>query len=438
MRATWEWLVRRGVDSSVPPDETRYIVTTNMAAMLGGLLAVPYSVVALAMGLHVSVFLTFAVSGLGYLLTLWINHRGHRTLAPIWLQFCVIAATCVCHLLYGKAGFHFYLIAVVAAAPVMHRPGRPAAPASMMISATILFVAAVVLSTGQTALFDIGDERLWEVGNLLGVFGCITITAAYAHVIARRAEVELNGAQARLVEAEKTAAVAQLVSGILHEVNTPLGAIRSSCDSMQKAMERASGLFDEDGELARDEKRALRGLHMAPSLGNTVDDAVGRISSMVEGLERFVNLDGAEEAEIDVRVSLEDAVTILGHPVERECDDDLPGVLCSPGRLNHVLLELLKNAVDAVDEGGEVRASACLRDSEVVVEVADDGRGISEVELARIFDIGFSRKGPRVAMRLGLPTAKRHVEEMGGQLKIESAAGVGTTVRVSFPVAKSA
>jgi signal transduction histidine kinase len=431
----WQRVLHLGAEG-IPPNETRYVVATNMNTALSVVLLILYLVIALAADAMAVVFIILA-SLPSYGCVFVLNHLRLRTAASICLTVTATSVIAAGYWMLG-AGFNGYLIVVAAAAPMVHRPRRIVGRAAAIVVPTCLFVLSVIHSGQHTPVFALPNPAAWVAGNLVGMGILMIAIAAYGDVIAFRAETQLHEAQAQLIEAEKSAAIARLVAGILHEVNNPLGAIRSSSGTMTTAMNKASELLaasEPAKEPSKEQKRALRSLKAGLSLSDTIDEAVDRIASTVAGLKRFVNLDAAERADIDVRQSLDGAIAILGCTLERNYDDPLPDVRCAPMRLNHVLLELLQNAVNAVGREGRIHVTVQRDADGVVVRIEDDGPGIPEDELKKIFDVGFAHSGGRVAMKLGLPMAKRHVEEIGGTLSIDSSADAGTTVRVSLPVA---
>jgi signal transduction histidine kinase len=121
------------------------------------------------------------------------------------------------------------------------------------------------------------------------------------------------------------------------------------------------------------------------------------------------------------------------------CDlPDTPIVVrCYPAKLTRIFVNLLQNAVAAIEDRVEIKILMAQHKDTIDITFVDDGRGISEEKLPHLFDIGFStNKEGRVGLQLGLPTTKRWVEEIGGKLSISSKAGEGTTVRIVLPLAK--
>ncbi len=251
----------------------------------------------------------------------------------------------------------------------------------------------------------------------------------------RTALSDLQEAEGMVVEAETNALLGRLVAGIVHEINTPLGAMMSSADTMAHVFELLGKAMEAPPE------RALRALSQGASLACVQRQSTERIAHLVGNLERFVNLDQAERKVVDVRESLDATLELLAAEARDriEITKTYPPVaatvLCQPLRLNQVFLSVIQNAIDAIDGGGRVDVQVVAHDGEVQVTVTDTGRGIPADQLAHVFDFGFSRKKGRVGLRLGLPTSRRALTDMGGRIEIvESAPGAGTTVCVALPV----
>lgn len=267
----------------------------------------------------------------------------------------------------------------------------------------------------------------------------------------------LKRAELQLVETEKQATVGRLVAGILHEMNTPLGALSSATQTLQRGLERLRRLSgDEASPVAAtdgaprsprraEESRVL--LEAAERLTGVQVASGRRIREVVEDLRQFVALDHSALQTFDVRGGLETAVALTrpnlpsGVTLELDVPPCPVWVKGFPAKLNQVFLNLLRNAVssfDAAAPGSAERAaivvSARVSGGRVGIEVRDTGRGIAPEQLERIFDLDFSRHGPRVKLHLGLPASRGVVEAIGGKLTLESRLGQGSTAMIELPL----
>ncbi len=269
----------------------------------------------------------------------------------------------------------------------------------------------------------------------------------------RGAELEaalksLQQAEVQLVENEKQATMGRLVAGILHEMNTPLGALSSSTQTLQRGLGRLRALVLPESKRLSSEQQEIAGTLAAAERLATVQTASGqRIRDVIESLRQFVSLDRAALQVADVRAGLETAVALIrpGLPAGVSVRLQAPAcpiwVQCFPAKLNQVFLNLLKNAASAFDgpePAGEIVVSTAVRAASggmrVLLEVRDNGRGIAAERLPHLFDLDFSRQGSRVKLSLGLPSSRGVVEAIGGTLRIDSELGRGTAVRIELPL----
>ena len=262
----------------------------------------------------------------------------------------------------------------------------------------------------------------------------------------RGAELEaaltsLKQAEAQLVENEKQATVGRLVAGILHEMNTPLGALSSATQTLERGLQRLRS-----GMTAGSRPEALLGtLAAAERLASVQAQSGQRIRDVVESLRQFVSLDRAALQVADVRGGIETAAALIRPSLPRgvglrlELPECPIWVQCFPAKLNQVFLNLLKNSAAAFDRGAadapaEIVVSTWVLSGKVWLEVRDTGSGIEPERLERIFDVDFSRQGPRVKLSLGLPASRGVLEAIGGSLRIRSEVGRGTCVLIELPL----
>ena len=250
---------------------------------------------------------------------------------------------------------------------------------------------------------------------------------------------QLEAKHAQLLQSEKLASLGQLVAGVAHEVNTPLGAIKSNNDTILRSLARLEGLLTTDALGDALHAKVDRLLSAAKELGQVNEDATERIARLVLSLRKFARLDQAEMDTVDLHQGLESTLTLLHHElkhhitVERDYGT-LPEIRCYPNQLNQVFMNLLVNAVQAIEGKGSIRLTTRAQGDRVNIVLEDNGRGISSDDLPRIFDPGFTTKGVGVGTGLGLSIVHQIVEAHHGQIEIQSEPGKGTRVSLTFPV----
>ncbi len=252
---------------------------------------------------------------------------------------------------------------------------------------------------------------------------------------------ELQRAQVQLVQSEKMAALGNLVSGIAHEINTPVGAIHSMHDTLVRAVEKLKDVLESDfSEDVRANTGLQRILKIIEESNRVIENGTKRVTTIVRSLRNFARMDEVEMREVDLHEGLEDSLMLIFHDIKNRIDivrelGPLPRICCYPSRLNQVFLNILNNAQQAIEGRGTITIRTRLQgEQHVVVEVVDSGAGISEENIKRIFDPGFTTKGIGVGTGLGLSICYQIVEEHKGHIEVDSRLGEGTTFRIVLPV----
>ncbi len=284
---------------------------------------------------------------------------------------------------------------------------------------------------------------------------------------------EMRRLQRQLFQSEKMASIGQLAAGVAHEINNPVGFIDANLFQMEeygadfrKLWRRVRRVLDaagpaggsgDDAEL-RSELEALRAEaeeidadFVLDDLGKAIRESregSERIRHIVQDLRAFAREDGAERIHADVNQCVDSTANIvwsmMKHAVVLSKDyGELPSVLCHPGQLRQVIMNLLMNAYQAVvarrsgsGELGQISLRTSYEGGEVVIEVEDDGVGIAPEHLSRIFDPFFTTKEPGEGTGLGLSSAFHLVTSLGGRLEADSREGEGARFRVSLPAAE--
>ena len=262
----------------------------------------------------------------------------------------------------------------------------------------------------------------------------VTLTDVTAETRAqRKAErfaEELKKAQVKLVQTEKMASLGNLVAGVAHEINTPLGAMKSNNQVLVRSMERMPDADPERRDKLMESMRQLLEVN---------HQAIGRIDGIVDSLRRFARLDQSERGKVDLRAELENTLTLVRHELRGRIEihkhfDDVPELACYPNQLNQVFMNLIVNAIQSIEGEGHVYLDVKSVPGAIEVEVRDTGSGISPQHLPKIFDPGFTTKGVGVGTGLGLSIVHRIVEDHRGRIDVHSELGVGSTFTVHLPL----
>lgn len=259
-----------------------------------------------------------------------------------------------------------------------------------------------------------------------------------------RALSELRQAQARLVQQAKMASLGQLVAGVAHEINTPLGAVVSNNDlflrcfaRLRAALDGAAGRSGDAAKVA--EAQVRRDLAAIESLSQVTRDACARITGIVRTLRTFARVDVAELRPVDLHEGIDSTLALIAHltkpgtVIERRYGA-LPPVECHPNQINQVFMNLLVNACQAIDEAGTITIATARDGERVRIAIADTGRGIAPELRARLFDPGFTTKDAGHGTGLGLMICEQIALAHGGQIVVESELGKGSSFTVVLPV----
>lgn len=248
---------------------------------------------------------------------------------------------------------------------------------------------------------------------------------------------QLQTTQEQLVLKEKMAALGDLVAGVAHEINNPIGAVLSSGDISRRCLDRLDELLADPSPNNAD--AVAKNLHaLRENIANTLYGSE-RVATLVRSLKNFARLDQADFQPVDLHEGIDSSLTLLGSDLTKGLTiekryGDLPKVGCYPGQLNQVFMAVLRNAVDATDIGGRISITTESENKTARVKISDTGKGIPPERLERIFDIGFSSSGTRVKMGSGLSSAYAIIQKHDGDIRVESTVGQGTTVTITLPL----
>jgi len=305
---------------------------------------------------------------------------------------------------------------------------------------------------------DITDSKAVEI-----------VKMAYARV--EKADRELREIQQQLAQSAKLASIGQIAAGVTHEMNTPVGFVASNFRTLETYVERIRSLLqaydglvgkigtDDTGELRQavqsiQELRAgMRLDFILKDLASLFEDSregLQRITDILQNLRDFARADrtGALSA-YDINDGLQATLTVARNELRYDVQvhtefGDVPQVLCNPGQINQVFLNLLINAAQAIQSQtrpgkGSITIRTYPTAAHVVCEIEDDGPGIAAAHLPRIFDPFFTTKPPGKGTGLGLSVSYDIVvNKHHGQISVESKENRGAKFIVRLPLTPAA
>lgn len=242
--------------------------------------------------------------------------------------------------------------------------------------------------------------------------------------------------ETQLVQAGKMTTLGVMAAGMAHEINQPLNVIQVSADYILKMLRKGNNLSSDELEaVARD-----------------ITAGVERASFVIKHVRDFSRQSEVARIRLDINDPIRDVFKILGHQlraheieVALDLDPSLPPILADHNRMEQVFVNLVSNAIDAMDEKAlraemqDQRKQLTIRsysqDGRVVAEVADTGIGMPEHVKNKLFEPFFTTKKTGKGTGLGTSISYGIVKDYDGQIEVESAPGKGTTFRLTFPPA---
>jgi signal transduction histidine kinase len=310
-------------------------------------------------------------------------------------------------------------------------------------------------------------QRL-QIINLLSSQAAISLENARLYQKVQTALQDLQQAQLKIIQSEKMSALGNLVAGVAHEMNNPLGFISAT---LQQAKPTIADIIEHlrlyqeslpnPGDEIKDHAEAIDldfCLEDLQKMMNAMVMACERLKNISTSLRTFSRADKDYKVPFNLHEGIDSTILILKHrlkaneqrPAIEVCTNygNLPLVKCFPGRLNQVFMNIIANAIDALEEANQGRNFAeieaypnritittSIEDRQVLIKIADNGKGMTESVQARIFDNLFTTKSVGKGTGLGLTIARQIVEEAhGGMIEVNSTPGKGTEFIIQLPM----
>lgn len=282
---------------------------------------------------------------------------------------------------------------------------------------------------------------------------------------------EIKENEGQLIHAQKMNALGEMVAGITHEVNTPLASVKNAFQCSREMLDTVFNYINESrklnfmlstppskDEVALKERRATLGKLLVKvnklekeitsfdtqqTVEELMTDAVRNVDyihQVVVNMLNFSRLDRSKIAKVKVETGIENTLTMARHMLKNVSlvkeFGDTEAVSCDIAQINQVLLNLIKNAAQALpDSTGKIIVRTSMHSSkEVSIAVIDNGSGISEEILSKIWEPFFTTKIAGSGTGLGLSTCKKIITSHGGKIEVTSVVGEGTTFTIVLPI----
>ncbi len=324
-------------------------------------------------------------------------------------------------------------------------------------------------SKGVVLIGECGRRRRWtpsELELVKSVAGQVAIAIEHARLVDQlsrknrdlhkknleldKTNLELRTTHSQLIHQEKMASLGRMVAGIAHELNNPVNFVHGNLPYLRGYFEDMKRIIAESDRLpdrapVEQLKHELRYEFLLTDLDNIIADlteGAERIRQIIKNLRSFSRLDEAELKEASLAEGIESSLKLLSQYYGRDKIaptvelPEIPPVVCYPGQLNQVWMNLLSNAAQAVAGAAEprVKVTGELEGDWVTVAIADNGPGIKLADRSKIFEPFYTTKPVGAGTGLGLSICHSIIENHGGQIWFESEEGQGTTFKVRIPL----
>jgi len=347
-----------------------------------------------------------------------------------------------------------------------------------------IFTQGLSLDSSQGLYFPIfiNNNFFFISANIIGMFASYSQELFYTKDFIQRKEIEkhfhelsevneklnvqkeelqtilenLKRTQNQLIQSEKMVSIGQLVAGIAHEINNPVNFISAGVDSLSTNLEEIKQVLDIYHKITSDNvaeklneieelkakveyKEAIREIN---KLIESIKNGTKRTTDIVRGLRTFSRLDEDILKMADLHEGLDSTLILLHNKYKNRIEviknyGNLPQVECYPGQLNQVFMNLLSNAVDAIDDKGTITINTSLSYGLIKISILDTGQGIPENIREKIFDPFFTTKGVSKGTGLGLSISQSIIEKHRGTISVKSEPGKGTEFIIMIPVRQS-
>ncbi len=238
--------------------------------------------------------------------------------------------------------------------------------------------------------------------------------------------LNLQNTQNQLIQAEKMASLGVLAAGVAHEINNPLNFIQGGIYGLEQYIEE--NLSDHKTELA--------------GLIDGIYTGIDRAAKIVSSLNHYSRRDDSKFEPFDIHNVIDNCLQILRNQtenkieIEKKYTHETYMIAGNVGKLHQAMLNVLINAVQAIEKNGEIKINTSLSEQNIIISVSDNGCGISEKNITKIFDPFFTTKDAGKGTGLGLSITYNILEEHNGSIQVNSKLGKGTTVIIKLPLNK--
>ncbi|MFT5914307.1 MAG: signal transduction histidine kinase/ligand-binding sensor domain-containing protein, partial [Bacteroidia bacterium] len=268
---------------------------------------------------------------------------------------------------------------------------------------------------------------------------------------------KLKLAQSSLIQAEKMSSLGQMVAGVAHEINNPINFISGGTQGLRVILQDFNEMLsyyqelhtEGNEHLIKEKLVQIAKIQEESDFAETQEDAsillgeieigVNRTTEIVKGLKNFSRSGNDKKQLANIHEGIDSTLLLLRSKfksrveIVKKYDENLPQILCYPNKLNQVFMNLIGNALDAIEGKGKLVITTETQKNKISISISDSGMGIPEEIRSKVFDPFFTTKEVGKGTGLGLSISYAIIESHDGSLEVESQLGEGTTFIITLP-----
>lgn len=271
----------------------------------------------------------------------------------------------------------------------------------------------------------------------------------YKNVQLNKTIDDLKLAQQQLIHSEKMSAVGLLTAGIAHEINNPINFVSANISPLRKDIEDVLLVLEKYNQIDSPVTLPIKDfqnkidltytINELNELVNGIEEGANRTIEIVKGLRNFSRSDEHGLKAANINECIDTTLVLLKHKLQNKINvikkySDFPDLLCYPGQLNQVFMNIISNAADAIVNKGEITIRTELDNHEIKIQILDNGKGMTEEVSKRIFEPFYTTKDVGVGTGLGLSICYGIIEKHKGRITVDSKPNIGTTFSIFLPI----
>jgi two-component system NtrC family sensor kinase len=257
--------------------------------------------------------------------------------------------------------------------------------------------------------------------------------------------VQIKNQQKSLIQQEKLALLGTLAAGVAHEINNPLAFVSSNVTTLNAYVSDLLNVIPKDSLNEADTRNIKFIISDLPELTSDTEHGLVRIKDIVKNLLFFARADADQLSEVDLLVAVEIALKLLGPKLKNvlvtQHLQPVSKIIFNSGELNQVLINVLVNAIQACEQMSNHTSKICVDltqvDDGILLNVTDNGCGMSEEVQQRIFDAFYTTKPVGTGTGIGMSIVLQILEQHDAKIVVKSELNKGTSIQIYFPISTS-